>query len=198
MIIYAKNTNKPPAWIQGAPNLAMRKIKDTISFGIGKSWFLGYPPKDAVILDDGWRCWVNEDGPETESLFRNKLWYRYGYSPDGNGNLWNVPVILNHDGERDFRVSYGSDWKPLVTPLQELLIGYAKEAKLFLSDADKVGKMVDPAPGCAWAAKFLEEGMFLSSEVIAKLNLMDDVLMVGTLTTASSRVVNSPVEHLHG
>jgi hypothetical protein len=159
-------------------------MKDGFCFGIGEGWYLGMPPTEAVELDDRWRCWVNGDGPESEALYRSVPWLRIGTAADKHDRVWAAPIILLPSGKRAFRVSYGKDWQVALTDTQKILINYAEEATNFLREFTEDSELADPAPGCAWAARFLEESNFITSEVIQKLGLMDDILMISTLQNA--------------
>lgn len=188
MILYHHRAiGTPPPHLRGVPDLASREVQGGFVFGIGQPWMLGPPPAHAMELDGGWLAWVNDDGPDPARLFRHRPWLRTSIAADNEGREWAVP-ILTVDGKRAFKVAYGHDWRPRLTEEQELLLGHAGEASLFLDRMQEVGAIEDPAPGCAWAASILSACNAITPAIIGALGLMDDLLMVGTLLAATSRM----------
>ncbi len=94
---------------------------------------------------------------------------------------WACPVILDADGRRAFRVAYGDNWMPALTPEQERAEAIAREARAALTGGQDPGTAV----GCQWAAELLAMTHHLHPRVIAALHLMDDMLMAETLTIAA-------------
>jgi hypothetical protein len=176
-----------PPWMVGAPNLNHREVRGGFCWGVGSTWMLEAPRENAVDLTGGYKCWMNDDGPEPEYLYKSSQWIRTFVVSDSRDRTWSIPIILNSKGKRDFKVAYDFDWKPALSHTQQLLMNWAEEATIFLQEYQKSGECPEPAPGCAWAAKFVSEVNYINPEVIGKLHLMDDLLMVSTLMGATSR-----------
>jgi hypothetical protein len=195
MIQYWHATHsRPPLWLRGAPHLSHRKMREGFTYGIGEGWYLGMPPAHAAELAEGWRCWMNDDGPEAEALYRPLPWLRCTTAADKADRVWAAPIVLLPSGKRAFRVSYGKDWQVDLSDGQKQLINFAEEATNFLREFREDQELIDPAPGCAWAARFLEECNFITSYVIQKLSLMDDILMLSTLQAATGATLEAHAE----
>jgi hypothetical protein len=186
MIQYFSAKPNPPPWMVGASGLSHREVLGGFAFGCGNGWMLGPPPETAVELEGDFKCWMNDDGPEPEYLYKASPWIRTFVISDSMDRCWSIPVILNVKGKRDFKVAYDASWKPALTVQQAHLVNWADEALNFLQEFKVTGEVEDPAPGCAWAAKFIAEVNHITAEVIGKLHLMDDILMIGTLLGATS------------
>jgi hypothetical protein len=189
MIQYFHHRSIPPPWMVGAPGLCHREVLGGFVWGVGYGFMLMPPPDNAIELVGGYKAWMNDDGPNPEYLYRPSPWIRTFVVSDSRDRTWSIPVILNGKGKRAFKVAYDHEWKPALTSQQAKLMNWADEAAQFLQDRDIAGEVIDPAPGCAWAAEFISEVNFITPEVIGKLHLMDDILMLSTLMGATSRTI---------
>ena len=182
---WHRNETLPPRWLRGCGNCSTRQMREGRTFGAGEGHYLTAPPESASELEGGWRCWTNQDGPQPEFLVRRTQWLYCQPAIDMADHEWQAPIVLDHNGRRAFKVAYDQDWKPFLTDQQKNLINWAEEATIYLSRMQESGRIEDPAPGCAWAAKFLEMGNHITSEIIGKRALMDDQLMLTTLRIAT-------------
>lgn len=190
MIIYFHRTaSSPPPWLKNANNLSMRHLKDGYGYGIGPAFFIHNPPEDAVELEGGWKSYLTEDGCEPEFLVKENKWYSMAVAQDTNERNWTVPRILGENGNRAFRVAYGTDFLPKLTTEQSDLFETAQEARVQLKESFSGGKdfkPMDMQAACAWAAKFIQVTNHLNVEVMMKHGLLDDRLVIDALMEVCS------------
>jgi len=99
-----------------------------------------------------------------------------------------VPVILGADGRRAFRVAYkGRDFLPALTAEQERAMGVATAAREALDAIFAgTGQDIDIPVACTWAAALVPMAMHVAEGALIELGLIDDLIAVGTLQSATS------------
>jgi hypothetical protein len=108
---------------------------------------------------------------------------------DDNGREWAIPVVLNPDGSRAFNIRYGDGWKPAPTPAQASLLESGNEARSVLPRLlrGKPEEREDHYPvAFSIVASGIEYCNHISRDVLQKLQLLDEGLVVGGLTVMSS------------
>jgi hypothetical protein len=190
MIIYRDSKpherSGPPPWLAGAMELYQRDgIGIPFRFwGVGSPWLVGeHADRKWHSLADGWHCCM-VDGPEPELLQRNQRWCDTDRAVDLGGNQWLAPRLLSEDGTAIYRVSYGADWLPSLTPEQYRADDVAKAARAALLVNKEGGPAPDQRAVCQWAAELLCVTHHLDTSVIAALSLLDDALVLTTLSAA--------------
>jgi hypothetical protein len=172
---------QPPPWLEGAANLNRRPARD------GELWACG----DTLYLTDAgpWRD-IGDGyavaGPvaDTEAYRRAECWADFDDVPDLRGHMWSVPRVMDAAGERLFRVSYGPDFLPELTPQQSRMLEVAKAARDALTAGQQGTQDVDMRLACQWAAELLCVGYHLSVKSVAGLGILDDALVIGALSLA--------------
>lgn len=184
MIVYldslASDRSTPPPWLVGASGLCSRETGDGRLWGVGDAYCLGIPqgmPTEPIA--DGWSACVVSDA-EVHRLRRAQLWCDTGSVLDIHGREWAVPIIRTPEGARAFRVAYGRDWLPALTPEQTRAEAIVDAA----SDALRAGGGIDMPVACQWAAELLCMSSHLSPETIAALRLADEMVVLQTLAMA--------------
>lgn len=189
MILYLdsqadKRAISPP-WLDGAEMLQRREAKAGRLWGCGDPYLMDiHPTADWHTLDDGWKC-AQIDGPDSGRLHRDQKWTPTTTVADLRGNLWLVPQILNANGERQIRMTYGDDWLPRPTDLQVRCTAIAIAAREALKAQSLGGDGVPMANACQWAAELLCAVNHVSISVIQKESLLDDALVGGILMQAT-------------
>lgn len=171
----------PPSWLVGAANLHRRPHRD------GELWACG----DALYLDDAgpWRD-VGDGyavaGPvEAWGAYRKgESWADFEPVADLRGRLWMAPRVLDATGERVFRVAYGPDFLPELTPEQYRMLDIAKAARDALTAGQTGVQDVPMQTACRWAAELLGVAYHLPVPAVAALAILDDALSVGVLSVA--------------
>jgi hypothetical protein len=138
-------------------------------------------PRALSDLSDGWRVGRNSKDFDPAGVTRLISWADCAHVRDVHGRQWLCPIIQTPDGSRAFRTAYGPSWLPALTPEQTR----AEEIAAAARSAFASGAPMSVA--CQWAAELLCLTHHLTPDVIASLNLLDDVLVVGVLQTACSR-----------
>lgn len=195
MICYFHPTEeKPPSWLVGAYALTRVAFMDGYSYGIGEGFLLGRPPEDAVSLSGGWKAWVM-DGFDPFSLIRLQRWLTVNYIQDSMGRRWPCPVVLTPGGERAFNVSYDENWLPALTQEQKSLLETAQAARAALATAypahgSEVAANALPVPAaCAWLARALASACHVTPEVLGKLHLIDDFMVMAGLEVVTGYTI---------
>lgn len=182
----------PPSWLAGAPGLQRRDGVDGRWWGIGDGYLVGPQDRPFLQLDDGWRVTLL-DGFDPRTIARAQHWCPTRPVADLQGRVWFAPELLNQHGERIFRVSYGEDFLPALTPEQkraqeiadaarQALITAAKEAA---NDDQRTGSGLPVSVAGRWAAELLALVNHVSVPVLGKLGLLDDALIGGVLLLAT-------------
>lgn len=186
MIVYHDTTpdtrDTPPPWLVGAHDLHRRDAQGGRWWGVGAHpWLVG--PQDTTWhdLDDGWRCCLVGD-LDPVALRRAQRWCDTEPAVDLHARRWAAPVILGDDGQPVFRVAYGEDFLPALTPEQQRAQEIAKAARQALSSGG-----IDGPYARRWAAGLLEITHHLHVQVIGKLTLLDDALVLSVLQPAAGK-----------
>ncbi len=159
-----------------ADGLHMVGVGDPIVFSAPRLWH---------DLADGWRVGLTPGAPfNPGALTRGQLWCDTVTVCDLKDRPWQVPRIRDSEGRRAFRVAYGRDWLPALTPEQARCEEIADAATHALAAGD-----TPMSVGCQWAAELLAAANHISVEALAVLNLIDDRLVLGTISSALSRDV---------
>ncbi len=176
----------PPPWLVGAHDLQQRDgVGIPFRFwGIGSAWLVGeHPDKKWHALAGGWECCL-VGGAEPELLTRAQRWCDTTVAVDLNANQWQAPRILSEDGTAVYRVAYGADWLPSLTPEQYRADDVAKAARAAMLVTKEGGPSPDQRAACQWTAELLCVTHHLDTSVIAALALLDDALVLTTISAA--------------
>lgn len=188
MICYHHPTStSPPDHLIGGKSLVRRTDKDGFLYGMGQACFLGNK-NNVVQLSDGWTAWIN-GGVEPLNLVRDNTWLRKTMVRDLNGDLWFTSVVLNTEGKRDFKVKYGADFKPSLTVEQSSLLNRANTVREMFSAAMSSESEPDEDERAAFAfhaAHFIAAANHITVEVISKLGLSDEDMVLQTIVAALS------------
>jgi len=183
-----------PPWLEGwegRPGVALchRDTDQGHIVAVGNPLLLDVPKRGWLEGEAfGWKVGRLGKTIEPAHLARSVPWV-IDTTPvaDMSGRQWAVPIILGPAGTRAFRVAYGTNWLPALTPEQERAEAIATEARgALLSIGEAGGGSIDLAVACQWAAELLCLTHHLTPEVIQVLNLLDDVLVVSVLRAAVS------------
>ena len=176
----------PPPWLVGAADLCQRDgIGIPFRFwGVGSAWLVGdHPQRKWVPLPDGWEC-CQVDGVEPHLLVRAQRWCDTAAAYDLAANRWEAPRVLSEDGTAIYRVAYGADWLPSLTPEQYRADDVAKAARAAMLIQKAGGPSPDQRAICQWSAELLCVTHHLDTSVIAALSLLDDALVLTTIASA--------------
>ena len=146
-------------------------VADPLLFKPAARWF---------EVDQDWEAALVGKEPNPGVLARSVIWCDVRPVQDLAERVWMAPVILTEKGERAFRVSYGSNWLPSLTPAQERAEKIAKAARDALA-----GGGANMAVACQWAAELLCVTYHLHVNVISNLALLDDRLVPEVLGVAA-------------
>lgn len=182
--LWAERRGVPP-WMAGASVHCMEDDQRGHLYGIGDRYLLG--PGDAATrwdpVGDGYD--VRLVPPLYPAAFlRPQLWCDMLPAKDLERRLWAAPVILTRQGERAFRVAYGPDYLPALSPTQDRALAVAREARLLLQESAKRGGL-DSTLAARYTAELLSRTHFLAPAVIGALRLLDDALILDTLAIAA-------------
>lgn len=193
MIAYAHaSQTQPPPWIAGAVDLCSGASRLGIMHAVGDPWLLRLPEAheaQPVELEGGWLCWqIGELDPTR--LVRAQGWCRLRSVSDCDDRQWPSPLLLSRGGERCYTVKYGGpEWMPVLTKVQAEAEHIARLARDALAAASVTGELDDQA-SAAWTARLLSTSLHVTPEVLAKLGLIDDPLIIGVLQSASGVTVS--------
>lgn len=181
----------PPPWLVGVADVHCREGARGRLWGAGDGRVVG-EQQHWLDLDDGWQCSaVGKAEPET--CRREIAWADCGKVLSLAGEVWSAPILLTSDGNRAFRVAYGDDWLPALTPEQERAEAVANAAREALLRAvpseDNPGEGLPMRVACQWAAELLSLAQGVTPQIIARLRVMDDRLAVGALMVATGMKV---------
>jgi hypothetical protein len=173
--------SQPPPWLAGAPNLHRRPGRE------GEVWVCGdvifaSPDGPWLPIGDGYEVAGPVDN-HTDYL-KGAAWVSTEPVQDLYGREWQAPRILDAAGERVFRVSYGADFLPSLTPEQYRMLDMAKVARDAIAASTSGTQDAGTQMACRWAAEFLACTYRLPVPAIAALCVMDDMLAIGTLSVA--------------
>lgn len=168
-----------PPWMADAADLQSREDADGRLWAIGDPRLVG-PVKSSTWSDigDGYQVRIIE--PFVPALLMRKpFWCPFEIVEDQRGRQWMAPRILAKAGAiLAIQVTYGPDWKPDLSLEQATAERVARWA---LQTADKP---VDVTIACTAAADLMAAVMHITSEIVAKLRLLDQGLMLSFLRTA--------------
>jgi hypothetical protein len=103
------------------------------------------------------------------------------------GVVWLIPHVLNTEGTRAFKVSYGGpDFCPILTPEQTMAEKLAKEIRTAI-DADNLPDMPIRA---RWAARLLPLAYCLSESSLAVLGMSEDLIDATLRVAAGLYAIN--------
>lgn len=174
----SKSRPTPPAWLAGAADLVQRASPHGMLWGVG----------DALTLDGG-GVWHDMGegyavaGPVDahDAYQKRQSWFSTVGVEDLSGRVWQIPRILDGNGDRAFRVSYGPGFTPSLTAEQYAMMELAQAARDGVSASESGVQDVDMSIACQWAASFLSVAYHLSPDAIAHLCILDDALVVGAI-----------------
>ena len=145
-------------------------------------------PRRLHDAGEGWKVGLNEGAKFVPAaLLRAQAWYDTKTVTDLSARAWAAPVILTPGGTRAFRVSYGTDWLPSLTPEQARAheIATAARTELIRASQDEDGDM-DMRAMCQWAAELLAITHHITPRIVGALALLDDALAAGVVSAATS------------
>jgi len=153
----------------------------------GELWMRG----DAVCLSDAGPWRPISDGYEVagpveaaEDYEREPTWFSVERVADMAGREWAVPRILDASGNRAFRVGYGADFLPELTAEQTYILEIAKAARDAIAASTSGTQDAGVQVACRWAASLLSVSYSLPIEAIAGLRILDDVLVIATISAS--------------
>jgi hypothetical protein len=145
------------------------------------------PPRQWAELEDGWKVALVPGSPfDPRLLARVQGWADVVPVEDMHRRTWLAPLIRRKGGGRAFRVAYGRNWLPALTPEQtraEEICAAALEA------ADQDTPM---SVACQWAAELLSMSHHITPEVLAALALVDETLTLNVLRVSASLEIEAP------
>lgn len=175
------NRSKPPAWLAGARNLHRRASV------MGELWACG----DALYLTDAGPWKPIGDGYEVagpveswDDYRRADSWFNTEDAHDMAGRAWAIPRVLDENGDRAFRVAYGADFLPELSPEQYHVLEVAKAAKDAIDASTRGVQDAGVQAACRWAAELIARAYHLPVPAIAALCILDDDLATGALSVA--------------
>jgi hypothetical protein len=200
MIVYrdSRKLSGPtcPEWLSewkpgsaGVHSLCHRDTADGHLVGVGDP-LLFSPPRRWFDVDQDWQAGSIGKDLNHGVLARDLLWCESRACADLADRVWMAPVILTAGGDRAFRVAYGSNWLPSLTPEQTRAEKVAVAAREALLSGG-----ADMAIACQWAAELLCVTYHLHVQVIAGLALLDDRLVPEVLATAAGINLEMGVDH---
>jgi hypothetical protein len=173
-----------PEWLAGWTPVAGHGVchRDTERghvVGVADPLLFSPPPRGWFDIDQDWEA--APLGPINPGvLARDLLWCDSRPAQDLAERCWMAPVILTAGGERAYRVAYGPNWLPALTPAQDRAEKIARAAREALA-----GGGADMAVACQWAAELLCITYHLHVSVIAHLALLDERLVPEVLGVAA-------------
>lgn len=173
--------NAPPPWLAKATGLQRRTDPHGVLWACGDAYLLGAEGAWAAI-GDGYE--VAGPADNHDDYLSVPPWVSTAPVEDITGRIWEVPRILDVAGERAFRVNYGADFLPSLTPQQYRLTEVAKAARDAVIAATNGTQDVGVQAACRWSAEFLTTTYCLPVDAIARLSILDDMLAVGVLSAA--------------
>ncbi len=166
--------------------LVHREIADGHVVGIGDP-LVWNQPRRWEDVGDGWSvALVPGTVLEPRYLTRLQGWADVGAVRDMHGRIWHAPVIRRVGGGRAFRVAYGRDWLPALTPEQ------ARAEEIVAAALDAANQDTPMAVACQWAAELLSMTNHITPAALAATALMDETLAVGVVQMATSLQVEVP------
>lgn len=173
--------SQPPPWMAGAANLNRRPSREGELWACGDALYL----TDAgpwVDIGDGYHVSGPIDGHTAYA--RRATWFDVEQVADMHGNLWDIPRIMDSTGNRVFRVSYGNDFLPELTPEQYHVMEVCKAARDAIAASTDGVQDVGVQAACRWAAELMARSYHMPVSAIAALCIMDDQLAIGALSVA--------------
>jgi hypothetical protein len=138
-------------------------------------------PRRWVEIEDGWSvALVPGITFDPRHLVRLQGWADVLEVCDMQRRAWHAPVIRRKGGGRAFRVAYGKDWLPALTPEQE------RAEEICRAALDAANLETPMSVACQWAAELLSMTHHLTPSALAALALVDEVSAVGTLQVSAS------------
>jgi hypothetical protein len=177
----------PPPWLDGAANLQARDdTKSGRLWGIGDAFLLEPAERGWSDLEDGWQVRV-AGKVNAMDLARDQKWCAVMPVTSLEDVIWMAPRVLDITGERAFRVAYGADFFPELSPDQKRAYAIAEEARVLLAQGAREGGF-SASLGARYAADLLSVVNHITPAAIARLRLMDDAVILGVLRTAAGFV----------
>jgi hypothetical protein len=144
------------------------------------------PPRAWHEAEEGWQVGAMPGITfEPRLLTRVQGWVDVGEAQDMHRRIWLAPHIRRPGGGRAFRVAYGRNWLPSLTPDQ------ARSEEICAAAVDAANQDTPMAIACQWAAELLSMTHHVTPDVLAALALVDDALAVATLRVALSLEVET-------
>lgn len=197
MLVYkdtkANIRRDPPPWLDGADDLqeCNERSGQVRYWGIGNAHLVG-DRKDWTALDDGWS--VSIAGPIDPQDFRRVMrWCRTVEVEDTQGREWTAPVITDSKGNRLILAAYGKDFLPVLTNAQQRAWEVVQAAREHLTAINAIeGSQMDMGLCARWAVELLSLTHHISPEVILELGVLDEALILATLSAAvGGKIVES-------
>lgn len=143
-------------------------------------------PRKWEQVGDGWSVALLPGQFEPRYLARVQGWVDVVEVKDMHGRAWFAPQIRRQGGGRAFRVSYGRDWLPALTPDQT-------RAELIVASAINASEQDTPmSVACQWAAELLSLTHHITPEALAAIAVLDDTLAVEVIRVATGLEVEAP------
>lgn len=149
------------------------------------------PPRRWQSVADGWEVSIVPGAKISPSaLARVQIWCDVSAVEDLQRRPWFAPSIRRKGGGRAFRVAYGRDWLPELTPDQR------RAEEICAAVQDAIGQETPMTVACQWAAELLTMTHHLTTEAFAALALLDEPLVVGTLKISAALEIDGPTNGL--
>lgn len=182
MIIY--RAQECPPWLDGAADLCIRQGAGCVYYGVCDPAYFSPPEKGWARVADGIDAAIV--GRATDYPLQRRQTVACITAESATGERWAVPRILTAAGERAFPVPIGPDWLPEPTTEQAHAIAVATAARATLiADHESGGAGIDSAAAARWAADLLSFSNHITPEVLLALRLLDEALVLATITGAS-------------
>ncbi len=138
-------------------------------------------PRRWELLSDNWSVALVPGVPfEPRLLTRLQGWADVAEVQDMQRRTWHAPCIRRKGGGRAFRVAYGRDWLPALTPEQE------RAEAICAAVVEAIEQETPMSVACQWAAELLSLTHHVTPEALAAVALIDDTLALEVLRVAAN------------
>jgi hypothetical protein len=146
-------------------------------------------PRTWTDVGEGWQVAIVPGVAfDPRLLARIQGWADVQEVQDMHRRTWYAPSIRRPGGGRAFRVAYGKNWLPALTPDQ------ARAEEICAAALEATNQDTPMAVACQWAAELLGLTHHATPEALAACALIDDTLAVEVLRVAASL----QIEAAHG